>query len=176
MAIFDSSCTEPLGFIMAADGEPQDSKLFLRNKQSMICYRNFQPSLKAVSLLLSFKGCQFVPCLSHINRIHISPSITVFHFSIVITSTSKSSQYVITFIFYDQNLMNVSILTIRADKPLFSHFTWFGYLNKIQRPVGLTNTILANVQSLFSSNFRYNHQSSVLKHNQSLFSFLYDKA
>lgn len=141
----------------------------------MICQRIVQPSLDAVSLLLFFKGCQFVPFLRHINRIQISPSITVFHFSTVITSTSKSSQYVITFTFYDQNLMSVSIRTIRADKPLLSHFLWFGYLNKIQRPVFLTNTILANVLSFFSSNFRYNPQSSVLKQNHCLFSFLYDK-
>jgi hypothetical protein len=32
MAIFDSSCTETLGFIMAVDGEPQDSKLILEKQ------------------------------------------------------------------------------------------------------------------------------------------------
>lgn len=56
------------------------ANFFLRNKYSMICYRNFQPSLEAESLLRSFKSCQFVPFLSHINPIQISPSITVFHF------------------------------------------------------------------------------------------------
>lgn len=32
MAIFVSSCTEPLGFIMAVDGEPKDSKLILQKQ------------------------------------------------------------------------------------------------------------------------------------------------
>jgi hypothetical protein len=32
IAIFDSSCTETLGFIMAVDGETQDGKLILEKQ------------------------------------------------------------------------------------------------------------------------------------------------
>jgi hypothetical protein len=32
MVIFDSSCTEPLGFIIAVDGETQDGKLILEKQ------------------------------------------------------------------------------------------------------------------------------------------------
>jgi len=32
MAIFDSSCTEPLGFIMPVDGEPKYNKLILEKQ------------------------------------------------------------------------------------------------------------------------------------------------
>jgi hypothetical protein len=32
VAIFDSSCTEPSGFIMAVDGVPQGSKLFVEKQ------------------------------------------------------------------------------------------------------------------------------------------------
>ena len=32
MAIFDSSCTETLGFIVPVDGEPEDNKLILEKQ------------------------------------------------------------------------------------------------------------------------------------------------
>jgi hypothetical protein len=62
MAIFDSSSTEPLGFIMAVDGERQDSKIILEKQiidDMLEKLPTFSGSRKFITVFQGLPICSF---------------------------------------------------------------------------------------------------------------------
>lgn len=60
--IFDSNCNETLGFIMAVDGEPQDSKLILEKQiidDLLEKFPAFSGSRKFITVFQGFPICSF---------------------------------------------------------------------------------------------------------------------